>query len=186
MSSFQETGPGVSLPAVGQAGGPAVEKKKKFWIPRRRVKARIRLADENVIDGELYASVERAGGEPGRIVDRLNNASEKFIPVAVAGRHILLNKSSITLVEVESGRYEVEDLDKPEAREIRVSITFSDSRGVSGAFFTCLPEAHRRALDFLNLGRCRFLALYCNGRAVLVNVDRIQHATELMEPTATT
>ncbi len=182
MSSFQDTGTRVPRPATGKTAVAATEKKKKFWVPRRRVKARIRLADENVIDGELYATVERADGEPGRLVDRLNNASEKFIPVAVAGRHILLNKSSITLVEVDSGRYEVEDLDKPGAREIRVSINFSDSRAVSGTFFTCLPESHRRALDYLNLGRCRFLALYCNGRAVIVNVDRIQHVTEVIEP----
>jgi hypothetical protein len=113
-------------------------------------------------------------------VDRLNNLSEKFVPVAVAGRHILLNKSTITMLEIEGGRYEIEDLDKPGAREVEVVLTFSDQQAVKGSFFTCLPEAHRRALDYLNLGRCRFLALYCAGRAVLVNVDRIQHATEVI------
>lgn len=181
MSSFQETGAAGRQPVVPREIEPASSRKKKFWVPRRRVKARIRLADENCIDGEMYASVERADGEPGRLVDRLNNLSEKFVPVAVAGRHILLNKSTITMLEIEGGRYEIEDLDKPGATEVPVVLTFSDRQIVRGSFFTCLPEAHRRALDYLNLGRCRFLALYCNGRAVLVNVDRIQHATEVID-----
>jgi hypothetical protein len=159
----------------------SLRNKKQFWIHRRRVKTRIRLADENLIDGEMYANVERVGGEPGRLVDRLNNMSEKFIPVAVAGRHILLNKATITMLEIDNGRFEIEDLDKPDAREISVLITFSERRSVSGTFFTCLPQTHRRTLDYLNLSRCQFLALYCNGRAVLVNVDRIQHGSELVD-----
>ena len=180
MSSFQETGSSGQTPASRERTGQVPDRKKQFWVARRRVKACIRLADDNRIDGELYAGVERADGEPGRLVDRLNNLSEKFIPVAVDGTHLLLNKSAVTSLDIEGGRYEIEDLDKPGAREIKVRITFSERHSVSGSFFTCLPGAHRRALDYLNLGRCRFLALYCNGRAVLVNVDRIQHVTELI------
>ncbi len=178
MSSFQDTGPHGRTPAATDRTVSAPGKKKQFWVARRRVKARIRLADENIIDGELYTSVERAGGDPGRLLDRLNNMSEKFIPVATAGRHLLLSKSAITMLEIENGRYEIEYLDKPDAREIGVTITFSERRSVSGTFFARLPDAHRRALDYLNMSRCPFLALYCNGRAVLVNVDRIQHVTE--------
>ncbi len=151
---------------------------KPYWIPRRRVKAIIRLVDENSIEGELYASVEGTGGSPALLVDRLNHPSEKFVPVAVGGRHILLNKTNITTLEIPGGRYEFDNPNNDVAREIQVRIWLSEQTSVTGSFFTCLPEPHSRALDYLNLRWGRFFALSCNGSALLVNMDRIQHVTE--------
>ena len=149
-------------------------------IPRRRVPVRIELTDGSPLTGALYADRTTASGAPGRVVDRLNDVAEPFVPLAVEDRHILLRKSSVLLVRM---------IDEPEASlpsgasqtKLRLCLTMASGMTVQGQLRAVLPRQRTRALDFLNLNSDRFLEVRRgDGRLTLVNSRHIARVIEVL------
>ena len=55
---------------------------RSLWVPRRRVPVQVQMADRTLLSGELYADVKSLDGTPGRVLDRLNDSAETFLPLA--------------------------------------------------------------------------------------------------------
>ena len=69
-----------------------------FRTPQRMVPVRVLLEDGQKLEGGFYVPATGPDGNPGRLLDRLNDASEEFLPLA--GRYeTLLNKACIVTVE---------------------------------------------------------------------------------------
>ena len=151
-------------------------------VPKRKVRARVRLANSRGLDGFLYAAVAGARGEPETLADRLNDSTEKYLPFALEDRHVLLNKSCIVALEVprselpEPGEAQAEDR---EVTEFRLRFDLSDGTSISGVVAAEMPFDRERPLDFLNLRAARFLGVKAGDGAILINGDFVVSVTEV-------
>jgi len=151
---------------------------KLFWTPKRRVTARVSLVLGAVLEGILYADVHRIDGTPGAIADRLEDPLVKYLPLAVEGRHLFLQKNQIVTIELgpeESRPPAVEEL-----REFRVRLRLSTRAILEGSLLAVLSPAHSRVLDFLNVTPSTFLHLFQPDRLVLVNGVYVVEVSELL------
>lgn len=121
-----------------------------FRVPRREVPVRILLDDQRTLDGLVFTAMAGPDGMPGRVVDRLNDTAEDFIPLACGEDRFLLNKSGIVAVQVPDGRGEVEGLEAGGGREVQVQLSLSGGIALSGRLFILMPPERSRVLDFLN------------------------------------
>jgi hypothetical protein len=151
---------------------------RRFWIPRRRVPVRIQLADNSVVSGELYADVRGADGAPGRVLDRLNDPLETYLPLASDDKHILLNKAGITTVQLSVGEGGALGRGLTSDRELRVRMILSNGKRLDGSIRAPLEE-HARLLDYLNSTNQMFFALQGEKKATLINGRCILSITEL-------
>jgi hypothetical protein len=153
---------------------------RRFWIPRRRVPVKIQLVDGSVVSGELYADVKGPDGAPGRVLDRLNDPLDTYLPLAADDRHILLNKSGITTVQLSVKEGAALGRGLTSDREVRVRLTLSSGKRLDGTIRAPLEE-HARLLDYLNSAKQMFFALEGEKKATLVNGSSILSVTELLE-----
>ena len=73
------------------------------------VAVRVTLENGRTVEGGLYVPAIGPDGQPGRLLDRLNDEAEQFLPLA--GRHeTLLNKSAIVSVQLASGHERPEEI----------------------------------------------------------------------------
>jgi len=151
-----------------------------LWVPRRRVQVRVQLVDGSLLSGELYADVKRADGTPGRVLDRLNESQEIFLPLASDDQHILLKKSGISTVRLAVDEEEIGAPANDGTKEVRARISLSDGTHLEGMIPAPLsPRA--RLLDYFNASSKTFSVLR-NGRQVtLINGACVMAVTELRE-----
>lgn len=159
-----------------QDDGPS----RRFWIPRRRVPVRVQLADNSIVSGELYADVRGADGAPGRVLDRLNDPLETYLPLAADDKHVLLNKAGITTVQLPVGEGSALGRGMTSDREVRVRMILSNGERLDGRMRAPLEE-HARLLDYLNSTRQMFFALEGENKATLINGSFILSVTELLD-----
>jgi hypothetical protein len=152
---------------------------RRFWIPRRRVPVRIQLVDNSVVSGELYADVRGADGAPGRVLDRLNDPLETYLPLASDNKHILLNKPGITTVQLSVSEGSALGRGLTSDREVRVRMILSNGKRLDGRIRAPLEE-HARLLDYLNSTKQMFFALEGDNQATLINGSSILSVTELL------
>jgi hypothetical protein len=152
-----------------------------LWVPRRRVPVRVQLADGSVQSGELYADVKSANGTPGRVLDRLNESREFFLPLASDDQHILLKKSGIATVRLEVEEEEVRARPADGTREIRARIRLSDGTQLEG-MITAPLSPRARLLDYLNATRQKFTVLSDGQQVTLINSACVLSITELSDP----
>jgi len=135
-------------------------------VAKRRVPVRIRTAEDLVLEGDLYADVQRLDGSKATIVDRLGDANEAYLPIASKKAHILLPKAAIVSILLPDG-----EVAAPceGAREHKVRFYLSKGPVVSGTIHTLLPPAQSRLLDYLNRSGDPFFAIRTDGGVVLVN-----------------
>jgi len=155
----------------------------KTWrIPRRRVSVRIELTDGTPLSGSLYADAKTASGAPGRVADRLNDAAEAFVPLAVEHRHVLLRKSGVALIRL---RDDSDERSRPRERdqtELKLRMTMTNGATVQGCVRARLPRQRTRALDFLNLNSQVFVEMIGgDGHLTLINSDHIARVIEVIE-----
>lgn len=150
---------------------------KMFRTPRRVVPVRVLLDDGRQLDGGLYAPGARADGTPGRLVDRLNDDTEEFLPLA--GRYeTLLNKACIISIELAKGAEQSEGIENAVAREQQVNIALIGGTTVSGWIRFLMPEERGRLLDYLNAAP-RFVPIICDNRVTLIHRRFIVSVEEL-------
>ncbi len=137
------------------------------YVPRRRVRATVRLAGRGVLEGDLYAEQVHLDGRPGRVLERLNDASERYLPLAVHDSHLLLNKRHIVTVEIETREVE-RPTESSRASLVRIDLTEGSS--VEGSMeMPRATGAGSRTLDNLNALPDGFHVVWTTSAACLVN-----------------
>jgi hypothetical protein len=121
---------------------------EEFRVPKTEVAARIRLADGEELDCTLYTTSTGPTGEPGRILDRLNDGSEKFVPLAAGSERLLVNKRSLVWVRLDANSEPLPD--RPGMLERRVRLALSDGQSLEGHLRYEMPPGRQRLIDFLN------------------------------------
>jgi hypothetical protein len=149
---------------------------KELRIHKRRVPVQIQLATRKSLDGNLYSELHRPDGTPANVVDRLNDPSESFVPLAAEDTHYLLAKSRIVSVKLQP-----KEIDVPAAegvKELCVHIVLSTGTSHEGRMYAYLPPARSRVLDYLNGTTRDFIPVWCDSQVIAVNVDYIASVTE--------
>lgn len=155
-------------------------RKNALWIPRRRVFAQLQLADHSELQGDLYADICRSDGSPGRVADRLNDTSEKFMPIAIEKRHILLNKMLIVSVTLSETNGEIRASWPEELPEARVSVQLSTETCLEGKICATSRSASRM-LDYLNDTKDTFIALKSYGGMTWINLEYVVGLSEIVD-----
>jgi hypothetical protein len=144
------------------------------------VPVQVQLADSTLLSGELYAEVKSPDGTPGRVLDRLNDSAETFLPLACEDRHILLKKSGIATVRIEVDDEEAHSRTLDGLRELRARINLSDGTVLEGLISAPLsPQV--RLLDYLNAMKQKFSILRTGRQVTLINIEFILAVTEIIE-----
>lgn len=152
-------------------------------IPRRRVRVVLQLADGTTTDGEAYVAVRGNRGSPELLLDRLNDASERFLPIAVAERHHLIRKSAIVSA-LTADEADVAAVRRMAAeRRLHVEIRLTVGSPVDGSLPATVDPEHDRALDHLNTLQQNFVALVDGEGLAIVNLQHVVRVTE-RAPTA--
>lgn len=138
-----------------------------FRVPTREVAAFLMLDDGRSLEGKLFLHEQGPDGHPERVLDRLNDGAEPFVPLAVGSDRFLLNKSGIITVELEASEDDVGHLDPPGARRAAVRITLAGGTALLGELVVLMPPERSRVLDYLNAAP-RFVPLFREGRVTLV------------------
>ena len=122
-------------------------------------------------------ALARAGAQE-RLLDRLNDGSERFLPIAAHGRHLLVRKTAIVTAwtldesEVRAG------LETPRYREIPVEVAMSVGPVIEGCLLADTDPLHDRALDNLNRVVEPFVALLGREAITLVNTAHVVSVVE--------
>ena len=142
---------------------------KIFQVPQKKLTARVRMKGDRDLDGVFYYAAAGPGGGEGRLTDRLNDADERFLPLAQEGRGCLLNKEWILIVTCDAGLAPPEEAAE---HHIAVQIHLADGTDLEGRLHFTMPPGRERLLDFINAAP-RFIPVYGDGVAHLVNRDAI-------------
>ena len=143
---------------------------QEFKVPQSQTPVRVRLTDGQEVDGNFYYPTSAPSGGPGRLIDRLNDPDEHFVPLSHEGEAgWLLNKSCVQLLEIvgEPGSYGNEG-----DRQIAVSLQLADGTPLKGQVAYSMPSDRGRLLDFLNAAPM-FIALASDSKVWLINRDMI-------------
>lgn len=146
-----------------------------YRVPRRQINARVLLEGGQEIEGQLFASMEDQFGEPGLLIDRLNDVTEPFLPVVTDKGAVLVSSQRILMVRVDS-----EDdsaVFEAAGESIDARIHLIDRIAVSGKIQIDLPPEDRRLLDFLNQ-LPRFFPLVVPTGICLINSRYVVSARE--------
>ena len=122
-----------------------------FRIPRAEIEAKILLADGDEITGQVFVPEVGPSGRPGRMVDRLSDEQEPFLPVATANGPVLVNIEQILTVRVQ----EDQSLEDENATEVvEVHLRMAGGATVVGRVGYAMPAERSRLLDYLNAEPC--------------------------------
>jgi hypothetical protein len=140
-------------------------------VPRRRLPVHLQLSDGRVVVGEAYVAIGGAGHEE-RLLDRLNDSGEHFLPIAVDGRHLLVRKMSVVSAWT-TDMNEVQAEAEAPRRDILVEVVTSRGPVLEGHLRTEGASPNDRALDVLNGLTAPFVALLSPGGIALVNTGHV-------------
>lgn len=121
-----------------------------FRVPQREIPVTVRLIDGSRHEGRLFAPAAGPDGAPGRLIDRLNDDKEHFVPLARADGGFLLSKSALVAIHLgpEDGRLEWHEGEQ--AHEAEVAVVLEGGVELEGTVAYSLPPEKRRILDFFN------------------------------------
>ena len=151
---------------------------KKFQVPQRQVRAAVRLHGGAERRGYLYTATSGPGGGPGRLSDRLNDASERFLAMSDEQRGCLLSKNHIVEIELDADQRDVELDAESELHQTRVRLDLAAGQTLEGVIPYTMPPDKERLLDFLNAAP-RFIPLLGDEGLALVNIDYVTAVTNL-------
>ena len=135
-----------------------------FKVPQREIEARLLLEGGQEIDGKLFTPELGPDGEPGRILDRLNDPAENFLALVTNRGPLLVNTDWIVSVRLPLG----EEMLDPTAQEcLGVHFRLAGGSTVMGNLSFSMPPERSRLVDFLNAGP-RFLKLVDDHGVLLV------------------
>ena len=147
---------------------------ENFRVPQRQVKVRVKLEGQE-LTGHMYVPAVGESGNPGRLIDRLNENADAYLPLTVGDRTHMLNVRRIVLVRVEDKGEEqveqkVEENQAEYSRQIQVRMRLASGEVITGLLAYLRPKGQERLLDYLNTER-QFVALHVDR---LVYVNRLQ------------
>lgn len=155
---------------------------ESYAVPQREVQVRVRLLDGRDLSGHMYAPSAGPDGEPGHLIDRLNDDSVKFLALNDGATTHLIHTRRILTVEVAGD--EVEERAKHEtdaaalSRRLLVKLHLPLETEIIGHLtYVPLPE-HARLQDCLNHAR-RFIPMVVHDRLTYVNRGQIVSASAL-------
>ena len=150
-------------------------------VPKDTVSTRVVLFDGQVVSGGFFVSeVSSIHAGPETVLDVLNDEERSFIPFQSDSGVLLLNRTTIRMVEVDS--HELKDIFlRPDneyifAMQIVLRTELKETT-YAGCCYTgeLHPEA-RRPVDLLN-SRDMFILLFSGGKILLFNKHAISHAS---------
>lgn len=147
-------------------------------VPRRRVRVFLQLSDGTTTDGEAYVAVAGESGRPELLLDRLNDARERFLPIAVADRHHLVRKSAIVCALTRDEADVAAARSLAAGRRFHVEVRLAVGSPVEGSLLASGDSNDDRALDHLNALRSNFAALVDGEGIAIVNLEHVVRVTE--------
>ncbi len=155
---------------------------EEFQVLQRQVEVSVHLLDGQDLDGLMYVPALGPDGEPGRLIDRLNLATEDFLPFRQKGATLLIQEHRILTVRVHH-----DEVDEGAEKQIensrlcqrcRVEIRLTSGFEVEGQLHFLQPQDHLRLCDYLNSGK-RFIPLQGEDGLIYVNREQIISARSL-------
>ena len=140
----------------------------------------VELHDGNERRGILYAAASGPGGGPARLIDRLNDGDERFLPLTDGKQGWLLNKDWIVRIAVAADHQALELESDAGTRRVEVRLEMAAGPALEGSIFYTMPPDKRRLLDYMNAGG-RFIPLRQGGGAWLVNRDYVAQVIDKSE-----
>jgi len=153
----------------------------EYRVPQRKIAVEVVLVGGRAISGDAYAPAAGPGGEPGRLLDRLNERGERFLPVTGGSGGVLIRKGSIVAVRLGSEDAARENHTEEHQREVAVSVTLEEGPALEGRVAYTLPPERSRLLDYFNAAH-RFIALLDREGATLINTERVVEVARLDDP----
>lgn len=151
-----------------------------FRVPKREQPVRFVLDDGRTVDAGVFAPVTGPDGRPGRVLDRLNDLSEEFLPVHSSTDRFLLSKSGIVAVQIDGAVPDVTGVDPEGGREVGVRISLAGGTGLVGRLLVVMPRERSRVVDYLNAAG-RFFPLLGEGHVTLVQKRFVVSVREMDE-----
>ena len=148
----------------------------EFAVPQRVVRVQVLLQDGRELSGEVYVPETGPYGEPGHLIDRLNQESEDFLALTVGRDTHLIHDRQILTVAVLDGEVEEQIARQVEEsarkRQLLVKIHLASGDELTAKLSYVQPLEQQRLQDFLNTRR-RFIPVRAEGRLVYVNRRQI-------------
>lgn len=149
-----------------------------FRVPKREQSVRLVLDDGRSIEADMFAALVGPDGRPGRILDRLNDAAEDFVPVRTGDERLLLNKSGMVTVQIDGRAEDVMGPEHAAGRELPVRIGLAGGVGLVGWLLVAMPLERSRVVDYLNAAP-QFFPLIGEGQVTLVQKRFVVSVREL-------
>ena len=149
-----------------------------YRVPRRATSVKIVTDDGQTLDGDVFTAMIGPDGQPGRVVDRLNDPSEEFLAMKVGDDRFLLNKSGIVMVQMHGEFEEEPDLEPPGGRDVTVRLQLAAGFGLVGRLSILMPQERCRVIDYMN-SVPRFFPLHGSGQVTLVQKGFVVSVREL-------
>lgn len=149
---------------------------KKFRVPQREVVATVTLYGGQQRRGRLFVPPSGPRGGPGRLTDRLNDDSERFLALSDEGSGCLVSKDRIVHVDLDSEQGALELEPQVAAHEIRVRVEVAGGSPIEGVLPYTMPPDKERLIDYLNAAP-RFIPLLGGEGLVLLNRDYVTAVT---------
>ncbi len=124
------------------------------------------LEDGRKLDGVLYAPPSGPAGDPGRLVDRLNDDSESFVALDHGEESFLLSKQAMVWVRLAAAADDGTVEQGAQVHEVNLVLTNGDS--LAGTLRFAMPPERCRLLDYLNSAP-GFITLERERQQVLLN-----------------
>jgi hypothetical protein len=138
----------------------------EYQVPRREVGATVVLDDGRTLECKLFTAVASPEGGPQRVLERLNDSDEEFVPVACDDDRFLVSKPGIVTVQI-SDSDELTAMETDAGREVPVRLCLAGGISLVGRFRVVMPPERARVIDYLNEA-ARFVPLFGEDRVTLV------------------
>ena len=143
-----------------------------FQLPTKEIHVQLRLEGGEVLAGQFFLSEHGPDGGPGLLSQRLNDDSERFLPLAVNGRVYLVQKSRIASIRVEGGADEFPVPGGEAVTRVAVGVSMTHGLTIEGRTCYTMPRERERLVDFLNSAPT-FVLLQQEEASMLINRDQI-------------
>jgi hypothetical protein len=154
----------------------------EYHIEKSRSPVVVRTRSGEIFSGEIFLQLYgRHDGGAERPIDLLNSA-EHFFPVrSDGGEIVILAKDQVVSVAWQ----DLSDADdnplQTIMKRVDVEVGLTDGETISATVLLEVPEDHPRLLDFLNLGRQRFMSLETAGGGLLLNRSMVERVRTMDE-----
>lgn len=134
-----------------------------YRIPRSEISVRLLLDDGRTLEGDLFVP-STGDSDLERVLGRLNDAHEEFLPLAVGNDRFLLNKTGILSAEIGPPDSEPDALG---ARVVVARLSLLGGLAVVGKIRIEMPPERSRVLDYMNAAP-RFLPVWGDEKVTVV------------------